>query len=443
MKSSTTSTIQRQQTKHKFSSVEGYLSHELGRAVEKPQPIFTRLLAGGISLLFFGTLTWAAVSKVDEVATAQAEVIPSSRVQPVRSLTGGLLREIKVESGEQIDKGDPLIELDPTISEAEYQRLQQLVTMAQQNLARLEAERNGTAQAGTVLQDQLLASRLQEFDAQQDKAEAEAKRQEAAIQSAQADLAGLDATLAVAQTKANSYGQLAEKGAVARIDYLEAKNQVVTLENQIKSKQQEIFQAQQSFEAATVEAGRLGATRQTEILTQIDQQQQELASLQGQLAQAEEQRKRETITAPVDGIVYNVKVVETGATVQSGEELLSIVPEGEELVVDAKVLNRDVGFVKPGMEVKVKLETFPYQEFGLIKGTVARISPNAVTDEQLGLVYPTRVLLDQAAVQVKGQSVPLTPGMTATAEIVTRQKTVLSFLLEPVIASWDKAFSIR
>lgn len=439
----TSSPIQRQQTKQKFTSVEGYLSHELGRAVEKPQPIFTRLLAGGISLLFFGTITWAAVSKVDEVATAQAEVIPSSRVQPVRSLSGGLLRDIKVKEGTQVTKGSPLVELDPTISEAEYQRLKQLVDLGKQALGRLKAELAGRVNTGIVLQDQLLVARLQEFDARRNMAEAEANRQQGAIQVAQAELEGLKATLVVAQTRADSFSKLLQAGAVPRLDYLDAQNQVVTLENQINAKQQEIYQAQQAYEAAKIEAERLQANRQAEILTQINQQEQELASLQGQLAQAEEQRNRETLTAPVNGTVYNVKVVDTGATVQAGEELLSIVPEGEELVLDAKVLNRDVGFVAVGKEVKVKLETFPYQEFGLIKGEVVSISPNAITDEQLGLVYTARVRLEQSEVYVNGNPVPLTPGMAATAEIVIRQRRVIRFLLDPVLDSWDRAFSIR
>jgi HlyD family secretion protein len=443
MKSYAATPIQRQQTKQKLTSTKDLLSQELARAVEKPQPIITRLLAGGISLLFFGTLTWAAVSKVDEVATAQAEVIPSSRVQPVRALSGGLLREIKVKNGDQIRKGDPLIALDPKLSEAEYQRLKQLVKMKEQTLTRLEAERSGQAQATTAIQDQLLASRLQEFNTRRDMAAAEARKQTGVIRAAQAELKGLKVSLSVANTKTASMAFLSEQGAVPRFDYLDTQNQVATLESQIAAKEQEIYQAQQSYTAAQKEIARLGADRQKEVLTEIDQHQQELASLTGQLAQAEEQRKRETLSAPIDGTVYNVKVVKSGATVQSGEELLSIVPKGEELILDAKVLNRDVGFVKPGMEVKVKLETFPYQEFGLVKGTVVSISPNAVTDEKLGLVYSSRIRLEQSSVQVKGNTVPLSPGMAATAEIVTRQKTVLSFLLEPVMKSWDSAFSIR
>jgi HlyD family secretion protein len=187
----------------------------------------------------------------------------------------------------------------------------------------------------------------------------------------------------------------------------------------------------------------LEASQRSEILIQLTQENQELASLEGQLAQAKEQRDRETLHAPVSGTVYNVKIAKTGATLQPGEELLSIAPEGEELVVEAKVMNRDIGFVKPGMSVKVKLETFPYQEFGILPGTVEQVSANSVNNQQEGLVFPARIRLKQRSVRVRGREVPLTPGMAVTAEVVTRQRTVLSFILEPITTSLDKAFSVR
>jgi HlyD family secretion protein len=141
--------------------------------------------------------------------------------------------------------------------------------------------------------------------------------------------------------------------------------------------------------------------------------------------------------------VYNIKVAKPGATVQSGEELLSIFPKDEALILEGKVLNRDIGFIKPGMKVKVKLETFPYQEFGILNGTVVKVSPNAVQEQEIGLIYPVQVELEQDGVQINGAAVELTPGMAATAEIVIRQKTILSFLIEPLVARWDSAFSVR
>jgi HlyD family secretion protein len=423
--------VQRQQTKIQFASAQDYLNYELGNAQRRLPPLYVRLLGATICALVGSTIAWATFSKVDETATATAEVIPSTRIQPVKALSGGLLRDIQVKEGDQVKRGTPLVQLDPTLTDAEYQSAQQLYQKMQDNLARMQVELSGKAGANRLdqFQDQLLVSQLKE-------SQAAINRQQGAIKAAQAELARLQATLRFASTKERSLGMLAVEGAIPRLDYLDTQSQVASMRAEMGAKEQELYQAQQELD-------RLQSGRKNEILTQINQITQEKISLEGQLKQAKEQRNRETIKAPINGIVYNVKVVESGATIQGGEELLSIVPDGAELVLEAKVLNRDIAFVKSGMRVKIKLETLPYQEFGILEGTVLEVSPNAVNQPEVGLVYPTRVQLKQRMVKVRGQEVALAPGMTASAEIVTRQKTVMSFLLDPITASWDRAFSVR
>jgi HlyD family secretion protein len=163
--------------------------------------------------------------------------------------------------------------------------------------------------------------------------------------------------------------------------------------------------------------------------------------VQGKLASAQKQRSWETIKAPFDGTVYNIKA--TRGPVQSGEELMSILPKGEEIVLDAKVLNRDIGFIQEGMRAKVKLATFPYQEFGIVDGVVEKVSPNSIMEKDVGLVFPVRIRLKTQTLNVRGKDVALAPGMAATAEIVTRQKSILTFLVEPVTRRFSEAFSVR
>ncbi|MDX2228027.1 MAG: HlyD family type I secretion periplasmic adaptor subunit [Leptolyngbyaceae cyanobacterium bins.349] len=443
MKPATTTSIQREQTKYQFANPQQYLSYELGNAVRNLPPIYLRLLGAGICTLIAATIAWAALSKVDEVATASGQVAPAVSIQPMRSLTSGLLRDIKVTEGQQVRKGQVLVQLDPTISQVEIDRLQKLARQNRDALARLQAERTGNMDAGTLLQNQLLASRLREFRDRQAAAEAEANRQMSLIRTAQVQKTRLESDLTHASTKTQAYQSLLQEGAVPRFDYLDAQNKVAALQKEIAAQEQAIEQARQAYQAARRSSNRLASERQSEILMQIDKQQQELTDLEGKLSQAKEQHKQSTIRAAVTGTVYHIKVTKTGATVQGGDELLSIVPDGEELVLEAKVQNQDIGFVQTGMRAKVKLATFPYQEFGMVEGVVRKISPNAIHEKDVGLVFPIEVQLKQRVVRVNGKDVKLTPGMAATAEIVTRQKTVLSFLLDPITASWDRAFSVR
>ncbi|HEY9642496.1 MAG TPA: HlyD family type I secretion periplasmic adaptor subunit [Coleofasciculaceae cyanobacterium] len=452
----TTTPAQTRQTRQQFVNPEDYLSYELGKAVRELPPLYTRLLAGSLTALVFGAIGWAYFSIVDEVAVTQGELIPSAQVRPVRALEGGVIREIRVKEGDHVKKGDVLIAEDPKLSQSEVDRLQKNAELVRQDIARLEAESKGLTRSGTAVQDQLLAARLREFDNKQAAATADAQRQLSAIAETKVQLTKLQENLVNAQTTLeNARNREASlralvDGAVPRFDYLQAKDQLTeaqdkvgTLKQEILAQQQSIQQAQQAYESAQQSSNRLGAERQTEILTQLTQRRENLTDLQGQLAQARLKAEGQVVTAPIAGTVYNLEATLGSRTVQPGDELLSILPESHDLLLEVKVLNRDIGFIKQGQRAKVKVATFPFQEFGTINGEVISISPNATADKELGLVFKAKVRLDRNAVSINGKQVELTPGMAATAEIVTRKRSVLTFLLEPITKRFDEAFSAR
>lgn len=454
--SQNTSPAQTRQTRQQFVTPEDYLSYELGKAVRELPPLYTRLLAGSLSLLVFGAIGWANFSKVDEVATAQGELVPSAQVRPVRALEGGVISEIRVKEGDRINKGDVLLVQDPALNQAEVDRLQKIAEAVRQDIARLTAESEGRTNAGTTLQDQLLTARLREFDTRQAAATADAQRQLAAIAEAKAQLAKLEGNFTNAQTalknaqeREASLRELVD-GAIPRFDYLEAKDRLTEAEDRVNSLQQEIAgqrqsirQAEQAYQSAQQTSNRLGSERQSEILSQLKQRQEELANVEGQLAQARLRTDGQTITAPIAGKIYDVQTTLGERSVTPGQELLSILPVDEDLLLEVKVLNRDIGFVSEGMRAKVKLATFPFQEFGTIEGEVVQVSPNATVDKDLGLVFETKVSLQKKDITVNGKTVELVPGMAATAEIVTRQRSVLTFLLEPITRRFSEAFTTR
>ena len=448
------------QTRQQFVSPEDYLSYELGKAVRELPPLYTRLVAATMSAIVFGAITWAHFSKVDEVAVTQGELIPAAQVRPVRALDGGVISEIRVQEGDFVQQGDVLIVQDPTLPQAEVNRLENSAELIRQDLARLEAENAGQSSTGNALKDELLAARLREYDTRRSAAEADAQRYLAGISEAEARLARLQenltnarSTLTNAQERERTLRTLVEgEGAVPRFDYLEAKDrltqaedQVASLEQEIAAQQQAIRQAEEAYQAAQQSVQRVIAERQSEILTQLNQRREELSNVEGELAQAQIRTDGQVVTAPISGKVYNLQATMAERTIEPGEELLSILPDGQNLMLEVKVLNRDIGFIEEGMKAKIKIATFPFQEFGTISGEVVHISPNAVVDQDLGLVFTARVQLDRTTVHVPTQAreVELAPGMTATAEIVTRQRSVLTFLLEPITRRFDEAFSTR
>ncbi|MBS9386867.1 MAG: HlyD family efflux transporter periplasmic adaptor subunit [Dolichospermum sp. BR01] len=489
--------VQARQTKERFAKPEEQLSYELGKAVQELPPLYTRLLAGTMSFVIFGTISWAHFSEIDEIATATGELIASTQVRPVTALGNGSILAVKVKEGDRVTKDQILIQRDPNFQQTDVNRLAKSSKLIEDDLQRLQAERSGGKTAGTILQDELLNSRLLDYKAKQAAAAAEAKRQQSILNQAKVRLSRLqenlanakvsftnvqknlenvkslrsmlDNNLSIAQQREENLRTLVEPGALTRVDYLdakerlnranadiirnsdeitknqnnltEAKDKIASLEKDAAAQFQEINQAEQAYQTARNQNIRLTSERQSEILTQINKRKEELTTVAGQLEQARQQKDGETIKAPVAGTIYKIKA--TKGPVQSGEELLSILPEGEEMLLEVKVLNRDIGFINQGMKAKVKIATFPFQEFGVVEGEVLQISPNAIIDKELGLVFPTRIKLSKHSLNVRGQQVEFNPGMAANAEIVTRQKSVLTFIIEPITRRFSEAFSVR
>ena len=445
------------QTRAQFTTPEDYLSYELGKAVRQLPPLYTRLLAGSISLAVFGTIAWAQLSQIDEVAVAPGELVPSAQVRPVRSLEGGVIAEILVEEGELVAAGEPLVIQDQTLPQSDVERLRESAQLIEQDIDRLQAELAGQSGGGTARQDQLLSARQQEFADQQAALDAEVARLSAAVGEAEARLTQLRRSLPNAQEllqnareREERLRELSDSGAVARFDYIEAKdrltetrNRVDTLEQDIAAQQQAVEQARQAVRRARQERDRLTSERRSGILSELNRRTEELTTLEGQLNQAELQADAKIITAPTAGRIYNIQATLAERTIEPGEELLSILPQGKELRLEAKILNRDIGFVREGMTAKIKIDTFPFQEFGTVTGTVTHISPNATLDQQLGAVFPVQIRLDEAAIAIGNQQVELIPGMSATAEVVTRRKSVLTFMVEPITRRFGSAFSLR
>lgn len=489
--------VQARQTKERFAKPEEKLSYELGKAVQELPPLYTRLLAGTISIVIFGTISWAQLSEIDEVATATGELIASTQVRPVTALGNGSILTVKVKEGDRVTKDQIIIQRDPNFQQTDVNRLAKSSKLIEDDLQRLQAERSGGKTAGTILQDELLNSRLLDYKAKQAAAAAEVKRQQSILTQAKVRLSRLqenlanakigftnveknlenakslrsmlDNNLSIAKEREENLRTLLEPGALTRVDYLdakerlnrvntdiirssdeitknqnnltEAKDKVASLEKDVAAQFQEINQAEQAYQTARNQNIRLTSERQSEILTQINKRKEELTTVAGQLEQARKQKDGENIKAPVAGTIYKIKA--TKGPVQSGEELLSILPEGEEMLLEVKVLNRDIGFISQGMKAKVKIATFPFQEFGVVEGEVLQISPNATIDKELGLVFPTRIKLSKHSLNVRGQDVEFNPGMAANAEIVTRQKSVLTFIIEPITRRFSEAFSVR
>jgi len=423
-------------------------------------------------------LVWSYVGKVDEVAVAQGRIIPSGKVKVIQPLEIGTVQNIAVKEGQQVKAGDILVEIDPTESRAEVARLRQEVT---EN--RIQALRLAVMAAATGAPEEAVASFTKQVPAGTDEvlAAKQASLLESALVMQAATVAGIESNMAQKQAelkqveteiaKLKAIIPLVEKRARLRGDLVaEGYSSVLEASRESQSlieSQQALVEDGHKAEAAKAVLSQLEAQKSEAVskfvssaLTEEVEATRKANDAAQQLIKAEDLAQKRTLTAPVDGIVQQIAVHTVGGIVTPAQQLMVVVPQDAKLEIEAQVQNKDIGFVREGQEVEVKLETFPFTRYGLRHGTILHVSRDtAAAPPENGAkdrggessaapqpetpLYTARISLDRMTMPVDGQEVALTPGMAVTAEIKTSQQRVIDFLLDPIRRIRHDSFTER
>jgi hemolysin D len=408
-----------------------------------PSPI-GRAIGASIIAFFCLALGWACLGTVDIVATASGKITPSGGTKLIQPFETGVVRAIHVREGQSVRAGDVLIELDPTVTGAEQKRLLNELRAAQVDAVRLrallEGKRdfvvpNGADPRFVALQEQHLRDQLAEYRARVEAAQHLIDQRKAAIEATKANIARLETTVPMQEERARSYKQLVDENFISRMDYLAAEKQRVE-ETQELARQKEVqgqnvaalAEAEENYRALVSEFQRTRMDELTDTETKA-------ASLAQEVIKAGQRHALQRLAAPLDGVVQQLAVHTVGGVVTPAQQLLVVVPYEDQLEVEAMVENKDIGFVKRGQPVEVKVETFPFTRYGLIEGRIVSVSNDAVQLEKGGLVYPARIALARSVIQVEGQPVKLAPGMAVTAEIKTGTRRLIEFFLSPLLKS--------
>jgi adhesin transport system membrane fusion protein len=361
-----------------------------------------------IVLLVAACLFWAAHAELDEVTIGSGQVVPSSREQSVQTVDGGVLGEVMVREGDRVERGQVVARMDVTRSGAFYREGAVKTDALRSAAARLRAEAAGLrprfdaelrtrAPEVVELEEEAFASRARALDA------AEASKRSA---------------LRLAQDELRLTAPLADKGIVSEVEVLRLRRQVTDLQAQIVD-QRNKFRSEAAADLARTET--------------------ELRTLGEAVTGRADQVRQSTLRAGVSGVVKSVRVA-SGAVLRPGEEILSLIPTDGALLVDAKIRPSDVAFLRPGLAAKVKISAYDFAIYGAMAGKIESISPDTVADEQRRgeTFYLVRVRTDsQALHDGAGKPLPIIPGMTTTVEILNGKRTVLDYLLKPVLKARD------
>jgi hemolysin D len=416
-----------------------------------PSPI-GRAILWTIMAVFASAVLWANLGWIDIVATAQGKIIPSGYSKVIQPYEAGVIAAIHVQNGQLVKRGDVLIELDPTLNRADHDRASNEYRAAKVEAARLraliagrstfEAPPDGDPQY-VLLQRQLLRDQVAEYQARAASAKHLIDQRKAGLDQTRENISRLESTVPMEAERADAYKRLLDHEAVTKMDFLQAEGQRIDKTQELAGQRKKLMQDQSAFAEAEKNYRVLVSEFQQSKQMELSTIETKVASLVQEVTKAGQRADFQRLTAPIDGVVQQVAVHTVGGVVTPAQELLIVVPQEHPVEVEAQVENKDVGFVKNGQIVEIKIETFPFTLYGTIPGKVVSVSDDAAPIEKVGLVYPTRVSIDRSTMQVEGKQVNLSPGMAVTVEIKTGQRRVIEYLLSPLLKSINESLRER
>lgn len=391
-------------------------------------------------------LVWASLGKVDEVAVAPGKLIPRGEVKLIQAADYGVVRSIHIVDGQFVRKGQPLVELDPTVSTAEAEQARRSLLVARTDRGRAQAladyddpERarafvppEGVDPETAQTQKRLVEAKIREHDSAHAALVQEIAQHKNELAMVEAEAEKLKAQLPLAVTQYQVMKSLADAGNAPRMRVMELQERVIGLQQDIVIRRAEASKTRAVVRAGEEQLAKLDNEFKRESLDALNEAEAAVALRGEELKKAQEKSRLTILKAPVDGVVQQLAVHTVGAVVKPADTLLVVVPRNVALIVEAMVLNRDAGFVREGDKVQVKLEAFPFTRYGVVPAVLETISRDAIEDKQKGLVYAARARLLQEYILIGGHHVMLSPGLSATAEIKTGERRIIEYLLSPL-----------
>jgi hemolysin D len=435
--------------------------------VETPPSPIGRAIGATIILLLCVALIWAWVGTIDIVASATGKIVPSGRTKVIQPFETGVVRSIRVQDGQAVRAGDVLIELDPTVNAAERDHLHNDLLAEQLNIARLRAALAGgddpvagftpPADADAALisaQRQLLLNQVAEHRAKIAALARQQVQKEAEQGTIAATIHKLETTIPVIQQRVDIRKTLMDKELGSKITYFEILQALVEQQEDLGVQKSHLQEAVAAAAAIRETRGQAEAEYRHALSDDLTKAEQKASGLAQDLIKAEQKTKLQLLTTPVDGVVQQLAIHTVGGVVTPAQSLLVVVPSDSRLEIEAMVSNRDIGFVHAGQEAEIKIDTFNFTRYGLLHGQVLSVSEDAVIRDRkqdrsdnrgLGtqndssepqgqeLNYTARISLDRTQMQIDDRMVNLSPGMAVTVEIKTGSRTILSYLLSPLL----------
>lgn len=422
--------------------------------MERPPAFFTRVVSTLVILLALIAGSWTFFSRVDIVVSAQGEIVPAGRVKVVQAAEQGTVREIFVDDGQLVEKGVDLIELDGTASRAEQMRLQIERDRAVLTVQRLRAELGQPVEigAGTGLparavetEEKLYEANHQHFADTVTQLESKHREARAARQVSTRQADKLRIRIGHLRARLAKKRAQADKGLIPGQEVEDVEFELQAVRKELEVQEEKTGEATIRMDATKERLASAAKERNSRLYRELAEAEHELELVEQELIKAHQRMKHQVVKAPVSGVVQQLSVHTVGAFVQRGQQLLVIVPEGAGLQMDARILNKDIGFVEQDHPARIKVDAFEFTRYGHIDGRLQWVGSDAVLDEEKGPVYPARVSLSSTSMpnQMGERDATVVPGMRATADIVIGQRRLIEYFVAPLLRYRDESLRER
>ncbi|MGB2130878.1 MAG: HlyD family type I secretion periplasmic adaptor subunit [Marinobacterium sp.] len=404
-----------------------------------------------ILVMFVVLLIWAWLAPIDEVTRGEGKVIPASQLQIVQSTDGGVVRELYVREGDRVKAGDLLVKIDPTRFIASFQETEVRIFALEAKVARLNALLNDEAwQPGDAETPEQLAviSREQaffnesrnEYEQRLAVAREQLSQQQRGLQESQAKTRAARQAVYLSSKELNVTRPLLASGAVSEVDLLRLERDLAAASGDLRRAEAETERQRAAVEEAEARIGEVRHGVRNRWRTELSDATAELSGLKEGAVALADRVKASELRAPVSGTVQRVLYNTTGGVIAQGDAVIEIVPADDRLLVEAKVAPRDIAFLRPGLPAMIKLHAYDFSIYGGVPARVQHISADTITDQKDNTYYLVRAITDEKALS---DQLAVMPGMTAQLDIITGERTVLSYLLKPILRAKANALGER
>lgn len=417
---------------------------------EAPVPLTAHAALYVAMAMLLAAITWSAIGTVDRIVVAPGKIATRAPMLVMQPFTTSRVLEIAVKAGDHVKKGQLLVRFDPAFAQADVSSLEQKVASLTAQVERLDAELAGRPfLAGPqdtperITQAQIFLQEMNDHQAEINQRDSRLEQIQAQIAVDQQALPGVQQQLNMAQGVVDMYQRLARQKAAATLDIMRSQSSLIDAQLRYKNTQGDLDKQMATRAEAEHERQAYLDKWRSDHSQQLVQARQDLSEASETLKKADRLHELTEITAPVDGVVQQVADRSMGSVVREAETLVTIVPDGADLYVQANVSSRDISYLKVGDTVRVKLESYPFQRFGTVSGTLAVISPDSLPQDQSDakspMVYHAQVALNDSPAQLAARGIRLKPGLVVSAEIKTGTRTIASYILNPVLRITDES----